>query len=87
MGTSSVSAALSALSVSSPSEGGQSMNTKSYAPRTAARAFLSTCSRAMRVTSSTSAPASSMFAGTSRSVSSMVGRTASESGRSLMNTS
>src|SRR2546427_310448 len=51
------SAAASAFRVSSPSDGGQSINTKSYHSFTARRASRSLCSRDGTPTSSTSAPA------------------------------
>src|SRR2546422_2628575 len=51
------SAAASAFRVSSPSDGGQSINTKSYHSLTARRASRSLCSRDGTPTSSTSAPA------------------------------
>ena len=58
------SAAVSAFSVRSPSDGGQSMTIKSYVRRARASAFLRTRSRSNRSIISISAPTKLMWLGT-----------------------
>ncbi len=62
-GTITPSDAVSALTVSRPSEGWQSMRMKSYSATAGASARESTCSRATSVTSCTSAADRSMLLG------------------------
>ena len=65
MGTTTPSAAVSALTVRRPSEGGQSTNTKSNSRRSGSSCSLSRYSRRSEETSSISAPTRSRFAGAS----------------------
>src|SRR3954453_556771 len=86
-GISTPSAAVSAATVRTPSEGGQSRSTQSYdvVPARSSSAPLSTCSRPVRVSRSASARASSIVAG-SRSTPSSVSSTTSAGSRPLVST-
>src|SRR5690606_21733328 len=81
------SAAVRLFNVRRPKDGGESMMTKSYASRTGSSMRRSRNSRDMAVTSSISAPASSMVAGATHSVSMAVGRRTLSNGSSCTSTS
>ena len=76
-------AAVNALTVSRPSDGGQSINTKSKRAATGANACRKRVSRDSADTSSISAPARSIVAGNSDSVSSSVGTIAASAATSV----
>ena len=87
MGTSTSQAAASPFTVIRPSDGGQSMRTKSKSSTTESIAFLSLSSRLKAGTSSISTPARSMVAGATKRFLTLVGSMQSSIGASRMITS
>src|SRR5665213_1497226 len=87
MGTSTSSAAARAFTVMRPSDGGQSMSTKSKSSITDSMARFSLSSRLKAGTSSISAPARAMVAGATKRFFMLVGSTQSSSEESRIRTS